>query len=88
MACGLYYGALRVKVFSCSLSQCFVIHFKVVITSLGEEGAGLCVFRLLCTCELLSFFSSSWCQGLAAVCDSGTPWTFQLTFFWSYIYLM
>ena len=25
-------------------------------------------------------FSSSWCRGLAAVCDCGTPWTFLLTF--------
>ena len=31
--------------------------------------------------SFLSFFSSSWCRGLAAVCDCGTPWTFLLTFF-------
>ena len=24
------------------------------------------------------FFSSYWYKGLAAVCDSGTPWTFPL----------
>ena len=24
-------------------------------------------------------FSSSWCLGLAVVCDCGTPWTFLLT---------
>ena len=24
-------------------------------------------------------FSSCWCQGLAVVCDCGTPWTFLLT---------
>ena len=24
-------------------------------------------------------FSSSWCRGLAVVCDCGTPWTFLLT---------
>ena len=24
-------------------------------------------------------FSSSWCRGLAMVCDCGTPWTFLLT---------
>ena len=24
---------------------------------------------------------SSWCRGLAAVCDCGSPWTFLLTFF-------
>ena len=28
-----------------------------------------------------SFFSSSWCQGLAAACDCDTPWIFLLTFF-------
>ena len=27
----------------------------------------------------MSFCSSSWYQGLAAVCDCGTPWTFILT---------
>ena len=26
-------------------------------------------------------FSSSWCRGLAAVCDCGIFWTFLLTFF-------
>ena len=31
----------------------------------------------------MSIFSSFWCQGLAAVCDCGTPWTFSilLTFY-------
>ena len=35
----------------------------------------------------LSFFSSSWCRGLAVVCDSGIPWTFLLTFSkpWTYL---
>ena len=33
-----------------------------------------------CKRQYLSFFSSSWCQGLTAACDCGTPWTFQLTF--------
>ena len=36
---------------------------------------------LFCACMFLSFFSSSWCQGLAAVCDCGIPWSFLLTFF-------
>ena len=26
------------------------------------------------------FFSFSWCRGLAAICDCGTPWTFLSTF--------
>ena len=42
------------KVFPSSLSSCFVLLFDIVITSLGEEGAGLCASRafvcLLCTC--------------------------------------
>ena len=54
-----------------------------MITSLGEEGAGLCASRaficLFCTC-FCHFSSSSWCRGLVAVCDCGTPWTFLLTF--------
>ena len=31
--------------FSCSLSSCFFILFSIAITSLGEEGASLCVSR-------------------------------------------
>ena len=46
----------------------------------GEERAGLCASHafvcLFCTYWFLSFFSSSWCQWLAAVCECGTPWTF------------
>ena len=41
----------------------------------------LCIFCLFCACWFLSFFSSSWCWGLAAVCDCGILWTFLLTFF-------
>ena len=39
----------------------------------------VCLFVLY----LLVFviFSSSWCLGLAVVCDFGTPWTFLLTVF-------
>ena len=41
-----------------------------MITSLGEEKAGLCASRefvcLFCMRQFLSLFSSSWCQGLAA----------------------
>ena len=48
------------KVFPCSLSSCFFIPFSIVITSLGEEGAGLCASRafvcLFCTRKCLSFF--------------------------------
>ena len=61
-----------------------------MITSLGEEEAGLCASRafvcLLCTCHFLSFFSFSWCRGFAAVCDCDTPWTFILTLFFSFLF--
>ena len=76
-------GASCFKVFPCSLSSCFFILFSIVITSLGEEGAGLCGSRafvcLFCMCLFLSFFSSPWCRGLTAICDCGTHWTFLLT---------
>ena len=39
----------------------------------------ICLFGF--TCKFLSFFSSSWCRGLAAAYDCGTPWTLLLTFF-------
>ena len=62
--------------------------FSIVITSLGKERADLFAFRafvcLFCTCQFLFFFSSSWCQGLAAVCDCGAPWNFLLTVFVTY----
>ena len=53
-----------------------------MITSLGEEGAGLCASRafvcLFCTLYFfLSFFSPSWCQAS----DCCTLLTFLLTFF-------
>ena len=59
----------------------FFSPFSIVITSLGEERAGLCATHafvwLLRTRQCLSFFFSfSWYQGLAAACDCGTPWTF------------
>ena len=83
--CGLYYGALHVLkscLALCSRISLFLLF--LVITSLWEEGVGLCVSRacvcLFCTCQFLSFFSSSWCRELAAVCGCGTPWTFLLTF--------
>ena len=39
----------------------------------------LCLFvlRVLFFCP---FSSSSWCRGMAVVCDCDTPWTFLLTF--------
>ena len=60
----------------------FSVIFSIVITSLGEERAGLCASPafvcLFCTRQFVFFFSYSWFQGLAAACDCGTPWTFLL----------
>ena len=38
----------------------------------------ICLFILHALMVVLS--TSSWCQGLAAASDCGTPWTFLLTF--------
>ena len=69
-------------VMPCALSSCFFGLFSIVIISLGEEGASLCVSRafvcLLCARYVLSFYSSSWCQGLAAASDCGNPWILLL----------
>ena len=75
-------GASCFKIFPCSLSSCFFIPFSSIITPLWEEGAGLCacLFVLYVLGFFLSFFYSSWCRGLAAVCDCGTLWSFLLTF--------
>ena len=70
-------GASCFIVFPCSLFSCFVNPFTIVITSLWEEGAGLRAFRAFVVCFVrvgfCHFFSSSWCRGLPAVCDCGTP---------------
>ena len=83
--CGLYHGALNFLKSSPALCPRFSVCFSIHITSLGEEGAGLCASRifvcLFCACIFLSFFSSSWCRVLAAVCDCGIPCSFLLTFF-------
>ena len=62
---------------------------SIVINSLWEERAGLCFSCIVCLFyrrRFLSFFSSSWCQGLTAACDCGTPWTFLLTLFQPSLY--
>ena len=75
---GLFYIS-----FSRALCPRFSVCFSILITSLREEGAGLCVSRtfvcLFGACMFLPFFSSSWYRMLAAVCDCGIPWTFLLT---------
>ena len=51
--------------------------FSIASNSLGEERTGLVAFCMfVCiVCDSLCLFSSSWCQGLAATCHCGTPWT-------------
>ena len=61
--CGLYNGALNVFKSSRALCPRFSVSYSILITSLGEEGAGLCASRTFvcsfCACMFLSFFSSS-----------------------------
>ena len=38
----------------------------------------LCICMLILHALLVIFFSSSWCQELAANCDCGNPWNFHL----------
>ena len=80
-----WFAVIRRTLSSRALCPCFSVCFGILVTSLGEEGAGICASRtfvcLFCACMLLSFFSSSWYRGLAAVCDCRIPWTFLLTFF-------
>ena len=75
-------GCLMQFEFLCSLSSCFVIPFSIVITSLGEEGAGLYASHTFVCFLRVSFshFLFLSVSGLAAVCGCGTPWTFLLTF--------
>ena len=74
-------GTSCFKVFPCSLSSCYVIPFSMVITSLGEEGAGLCASReLVCfVLYVLVFvmFLFLLVSGVIAAYDCGNPWTFQ-----------
>ena len=60
----------------------FVLLFNIMINLFGEGRAGLCAFCafdcIFYTYYFLSFFSSSRWQGLAAVCDCDTPWTYLL----------
>ena len=82
--CGFVVFSTRRFVLSHALLFVLVFFFSVllsiVITSHGEEGAGLCASRafvcVFCTRQFLSVFSSFCSQA----CDSGTPWTFSLTF--------
>ena len=80
MALWFYYGVLSFSLLFVLVF--FSVLFSNVISSLGEERTGLCASCafacLFCTCLSFIFFSSSWCQGLAAACECGIPWTFLL----------
>ena len=82
--CGLYHGALGVLKSSRPLYPRVSVCFSILVTTLGEHGAGLCASRtfvyLFCACMFLSFFSFSRSRRLAAVCDCGIRWTFLLNF--------
>ena len=69
-------GASCFKVLPCSLSFCFYIPFSIMITSIWEEGAGLCTSRAFVCFARVSFCPFSLplgVGGLAVVCDCGTP---------------
>ena len=77
---------------SCSLSVCFFCPFSILITLLGEEGAGLCADRAFVVSyahfNLRDIFSFSWCRGLAVASACGSSWSFLFTFFkYTYDYL-
>ena len=55
---------------------CFSVLFSTVITLLGGERAGLYASRVFVRIIFCLFFSSSWCYGMAAGFDCGTPWIF------------
>ena len=60
----------------------FFCPFSILITLLGEEGAGLCAYRAFVSyahINLCHFFSSSWCRGLAVASACGSSWTFLFT---------
>ena len=73
-----YFVCLCVFYYGSHVESCLVFCSRVFQSFYHrEERAGLfCLFCLL----ILFLFSSSLCQGVAAVCDCGTPWTYLLTY--------
>ena len=66
--------------------MCFFCHFRIFITLHGEEGTGFFAYRAFVFVSyehvnLCHFFSSSWCQGMAAASACGSSWTFLFTLF-------
>ena len=80
--CGIYFWAFHVESFVLVLFFSPVKHCDRLAWE-RELVYVLLVYLFLdfSRVNLLSFFSSSWCQELVVACDFGTPWTFLLTFF-------
>ena len=86
--CGfvVYYEAFHVQSYVPPCSHLLSVLFSIVITSLGEERAGIYASRafvcLFCMYHVLYFYLPlvTWCRGLAADCGCGTPWTFHFSF--------
>ena len=74
LLCDLFYEAICFM--SCLL--CFSILLALRLSRFGKRELVGAFVRLF---DLRLFSSSSWCLGLAAVCDCGTPWTFLLPLF-------
>ena len=83
LLCGLFYEVICFM--SCViLFLCFFRPFNIAITSV-RKGRAVLVFSYVCSicaCLVLSVSSSSLCLERAAVCDSGTSWTFLLSFWY------
>ena len=76
-------GFILCLVLFCSSSVCLFCPFSILITLLGEEGAGLCAYRAFVSyahVNLCHFSSSAWCRGLAAASACGCSWTFLFIF--------
>ena len=63
--------------------MCFFCPFSILITLLGEEGAGLCAYRaFVCLFVICGSFSlPPGVVGLAAASACDSSWTFLFTFF-------
>ena len=72
------------KVFPCSLASCSFILFSIVITSLGEEGAGLCASPAFFVGFCHFSLSSSLCRGCLQFVTVALPGLFYY-FFYMYI---
>ena len=80
---GLFYEAICFKTSCVNLFLCFSV---LLALRLPRFEKGVLIFVLLIYLFDLRLFgmsvtSYSWCLGMAAACDCGTPWTFLLPLF-------